>query len=175
MDENTEDKPTNTHHYHGLYPDCLTVKMEQHSFETVTHQDARVVRYNIAPEGAEPIYRYKTQLYDKKQDAQYDKIRPYVIHYCDPDTMLPESCIYGVVYSQSRRFATRNTMLEDFQSSVIHMIGGMASMGYIKRKIDSQFSKFANRFSSRYGRNSLKQVETEVKRVLQTAQAATEP
>ena len=116
--EETEDHETDTHHFHGMLPECLTIKMEQYSFETVTHQDARVVKYNIAPEGAEPIYRYKTQLYDKKQDAQYDKIRPYIIHFCDPDTMLPDSCIYGVVYSQSRRFAVRNTMLEDFQNSV---------------------------------------------------------
>ena len=71
------------------------------------------------------------------------------------------------------------TMLDDFRNNVIHMIGGMASMGYVKRKIDSQFSKFANRFSSRYGKHSLKLIETEVKRVLQTmsctAQAATQP
>ena len=53
------------------------------------------------------------------------------------------------------------------------MIGGMASMGYVKRKLDSQFSKFANRFSSRYGRNSLKLVETEVKKLLQTIQTTT--
>ena len=65
-------------------------------------------------------------------------------------------------------------MLDDFRNNVIHMIGGMASMGYVKRKLDSQFSKFANRFSSRYGRNSLKLVEAEVKRLLQTVQAATE-
>ena len=78
------------------------------------------------------------------------------------------------VDSQSKRFAARNTMLDDFRDSVIHMIGGMASMGYVKRKIDSQFSKFANRFSSRYGKNSLKLIETEVKKVLQTTQVATE-
>ena len=47
-------------------------------------------------------------------------------------------------------------------------------MGYVKRKIDSQFSKFANRFNSRYGKNSLKLIETEVKRMLHTAQATTE-
>ena len=171
--EETTDNETDTHHFHGIYPDCLTIKMEQHSFETVTHQDVRVVRFNMAPEGAEPIYGYKTQLCDKNLGAQFDKIRPCIIHLCDADTMLPESCIYGVVYSQSRRFAARNTMLDDFRNNVIHMIGGMASMGYVKRKIDSQFSKFANRFSSRYGKHSLKLIETEVKRVLQTAQAAT--
>ena len=61
-------------------------------------------------------------------------------------------------------------MLEDFQNSAIHMIGGMASMGYVKRKLDSQFSKFANKYRCKYGRLGVKSVEQSVKNTLKGKQ-----
>ena len=41
-------------------------------------------------------------------------------------------------------------LLEDFRQAVIGMISKMADMGYIKSKIDSQFSKFANKYRCKY-------------------------
>ena len=108
--------------------------------ETVTHQDLRVIKFVIDPEGTEggnPTYKYITALYDKKTDPQYDRIRPYIVHFCDPNTMLADTAIYGVVYSQTRRFAARCSLLEDFRKAVIGMIGKMADMGYVKSKIDT--------------------------------------
>ena len=83
------------------------------------------------------------------------------LYYCHPwsaDTMLPDSCIYGVVYSQAQRYAKRNSALEDFRVAMLRMVGRMASMGYVHRKINSQFGKFASRYTGRYGRHGVKKV-----------------
>ena len=50
------------------------------------------------------------------------------------------------------------------------MIGKMADMGYIKSKIDSQFSKFANKYRCKYGRLGVKSVEQSVKNTLKGKQ-----
>ena len=50
------------------------------------------------------------------------------------------------------------------------MIGKMADMGYMKSKIDSQFSKFANKYRCKYGRMGLKSVEQSVKNTLKEKQ-----
>ena len=109
-----------------------------------------------------PTYRYRTETYDKKDDTQYDRIRDHIVYYCHPDTMLPDSCIYGVVYSQAQRFAKRNTTLEDFRANMLRMVGRMATLGYSHRKINSQFSKFTQRFMGRYGINSMAKVRKQV-------------
>ena len=46
----------------------------------------------------------------------------------------------------------------------------MADMGYIKSKIDSQFSKFANKYRCKYGRLGVKSVEQSVKNTLKGKQ-----
>ena len=84
--------------------------------------------------------------------------------------MLADTAIYGVVYSQTRRFAARCSLLEDFRQAVIGMISKMADMGYIKSKIDSQFSKFANKYRCKYGRLGVKSVEQSVKNTLKGRQ-----
>ena len=50
------------------------------------------------------------------------------------------------------------------------MIGGIDSMGYVKRKLDSQFSKFANKYRCKYGRLGVKSVEQSVKNTLKGRQ-----
>lgn len=105
------------HRYVGIYPRCLNITMEQSSKDSVTHQDLRIRRYIDNPTGTAgggPTYRYRTETYDKKDDTQYDRIRDHIVYYCHPDTMLPDSCIYGVVYSQAQRYAKRNSTLEDW-------------------------------------------------------------
>lgn len=164
---------TESHRYHGIYPNCLNITVEQSNLETVTHQDLRVIKFVIDPEGTEggnPTYKYITALYDKKTDPQYDRIRPYIVHFCDPHTMLADTAIYGVVYSQTRRFAARCSLLEDFRQAVTGMISKMTDMGYMKSKIDGQFSKFANKYRCKYGRMGVKSVEQSVKNTLATKQ-----
>ena len=157
----------------GIYPRCLNITVEQSSKDSVTHQDLRIRRYIDNPTGTAgggPTYRYRTETYDKKDDAQYDRIRDHIVYYCHPDTMLPDSCIYGVVYSQAQRYAKRNSTLEDFRVAVLRMVGRMASMGYVHRKINKQFGKFASRYTGRYGSNGVKKVAGLVVAALQAVQ-----
>ena len=66
--------------------------------------------------------------------------------------------MHGVVYSQAQRYAKRNNTLEDFRVAVLRMVGRMASMGYVHRKINKQFGKFASRYTGRYGSHGVKKV-----------------
>ena len=60
--------------------------------------------------------------------------------------------------------AKRNTNLdrEDFRANMLRMVGRMATLGYSHRKINSQFSKFTQRFMGRYGINSMAKVRKQV-------------
>ena len=69
----------------------------------------------------QPTFKYRIKLYNKKYDDSYDKVRPYIVHYCDPLTMLSDTAIYGVVYSQTQRFAMRNAWSADFHAAMVVM------------------------------------------------------
>lgn len=166
VDGTTTAQRDDTHPYYGIYPNCLRITIEQKSKDDVTHQDLRIIRYVNDPTGTaggNPTYAYRTTLYDKKTDPKYNSTRDYIVKFCDPNTMLPDSSIYGVVYSQVRRYAMRCTQLEDFQAAAIDMVTDMMDMGYIGNKVYSQFSKFTHKYESRYGYLSLKKVSHKVK------------
>ena len=68
----------------------------------------------------------------------------------------------GLLSGAAVRFAKRNTTLEDFRANMLRMVGRMATLGYSHRKMNSQFSKFAQRFMGRYGINSMAKVRQQV-------------
>jgi len=103
----------------------------------------------------QPTFKYRIKLYNKKYDDSYDKVRPYIVHYCDPLTMLSDTAIYGVVYSQTRRFAMRNAWSADFYDAMVVMTTTMLKLGYNFHKIMQQINKFVKKQPSRYGPNRM--------------------
>ena len=40
-------------------------------------------------------YRYRSKLYNRKLDNEYNDVRPYMVNFCDPSTMLADSAMVG--------------------------------------------------------------------------------
>jgi hypothetical protein len=150
--------PDALHPYRGIYPPCLKLKLEQSSADRVTHQDAAILRYIIDPDATDSdgiTFKYRLQLYNKKTDKNYDKVRPHIVEYCDPTTMLSQTAIYGVVYSQTRRFAVRNSWEADFENCMMLMLSRMLELKYNYHKVMKQFEIFVWKHPSRFGPNSM--------------------
>ena len=157
---------THMYPWHGVYPACLNINTEQKSMDTVTHQDARIVRWITNPAGTaggNPTYRFRVQLYVKQSDRAYDKIRKYIIKYCHPDTMLADSAIYGVVYSQTQRFSKRCSWQSEFILAIEDMVGSMIQLGYNSHKVWAQFDKFARKNRDLYGPQSVWKLRSRVR------------
>ena len=60
-------------------------------------------------------------------------------------TMLSDTAIYGVVYSQTRRFAMRNAWSADFHDAMVVMTTTMLKLGYNFHKIMQQINKFVKK------------------------------
>ena len=154
--------------WRGIYPACLNIKTEQCDVDTVTHQDTRIIRWitnTTDVNGGTPTYRYRVQLYDKKTDAAYDKLREHIIRWCNPDTMLADSAIYGVAYSQVHRFAHRCSWAQEFEAVVHDTYTSMMDMGYDKHKLFAQFDKFARKYPDLYGPQRLWRMRARVREI----------
>ena len=162
--------PDALHPYRGIYPPCLKLKLEQSNADIVTHQDAAILRYIVDPSETDsdgPTFKYRLQLYNKKADKNYDKVRPHIVEYWDPTTMLSQTAIYGVVYSQTRRFAVRNSWEADFENCMMLMLSTMLETGYSYNKVIKQFQKFVWKYPSKFGPNSMWALQRRVRQQLE--------
>ena len=112
-------------------------------------------------------FKYRLQLYNKKNDKNYDKVRPHIVEYCDPTTMLSQTAIYGVVYSQTRRFAVRNSWEADFENCMMLMISTMLELGYNYHKVIKQLQKFVLKYPSKFGPNSMWALQRRIQQKLE--------
>jgi hypothetical protein len=61
---------------------------------------------------------YVILLLHRKFDKKFDKVRPYMVMYQQPDTQLADQCIYGVVFCEMVRFSQRCSREEDFVAAL---------------------------------------------------------
>ena len=90
-------------------------------------------------------------VYDKKFAWKYTAFRRFMILYMCPHTLLSDSCIYGVVYSEMRRFAKRCTNSKGFIYATARMIVMMEILGWVWSKILLMIEKFLRRNLRLYG------------------------
>jgi hypothetical protein len=83
--------------WHGIYPgDYLKVTEEgEASYDITTHQDLNIMRTAGKPsndvDGTMSYYYYTdVYVYDQKFDKKFDKVRPYMVMYQQPDTQLAD-------------------------------------------------------------------------------------
>ena len=90
-------------------------------------------------------------IYDKKYDAKYKLVRGQMKLYQHPETMLAKSCIYGVVYSELRRFHMRSSDPKEFIHASARMIANMRYMGYDSKEMRVKLRKFLKTVPQLYG------------------------
>ena len=143
---------TNTHPYHGMYPQrFLTITNDPPLYSGTIHQDIEIKRRKTLS----GKYYYFCAIYDKKYDGKYKLVRGQMKLYQHPETMLAKSCIYGVVYSELRRFHMRSSDPKEFihasARNSIRMIANMRYMGHDSKEMRVKLRKFLKTVPQLYG------------------------
>ena len=156
---------SNRHPYRGIYPtQYLELTIEQEDELQVQHQDLYIVKANNERAGSEN--RWIIRLYDRKSDPKLEKMRQYIVYYNQAETFLADTCLYGVVYSESRRMAMRCSVQVDFEAGVARMLDRMLLLKYNKKKLAGQVTRFFSKFPAVYGRRSGKHIEARMKAII---------
>ena len=95
-------------------------------------------------------------LYDRREDVAYAPFQPFMIRAPPIDSALSDTVIYGVVYTQVRRFAMRNSRRQHFIYSTLRYLLIMLDEGYSKSKMLAKVAKFLLHVKHKhaYGLNS---------------------
>jgi len=140
--------PDADHPLRGLYPSTLTITADPSAYSGTLHQDVEILRRRVAT----GRWYYYTRVHDKKYAPVNADVAPYMILYQKPNTYLTPECIYGVVFSETRRFHVKTTQVGDFIQITARMAANMIYMGYDEIMVKRYIRKFFLRVPQLYGK-----------------------
>ena len=85
------------------------------SWDEIVHQDVKIRRRTKRAMNGEEQHYHTTGVHDRKfDDPTLDSVREDLKYYQNPETMLTDASLYGVVFSEMGKFSRRCSRKEDF-------------------------------------------------------------
>ena len=101
------------------------------------------------------VHKFVTRLYDKS--VKFESLGVKFVKYPAASSMLSKQCKYGIVYSQSFRFARRCSLAHDFFYVTAQLIVTLVrGKGYNKQLCLRYYERFVSKRLGLYNRHSVR-------------------